>query len=71
MTPKQAEQFNLMWNTLKAIQKDYMTPEKIRKESQKMYGLDFEETIEMAYENIQGLAKEVTSKIRPIKIEKL
>lgn len=52
ITEKQKLQFNLMLNALKKI-KAYQSPEKLRKDSEKDWGLDFEEAIEMAYENIQ------------------
>ena len=42
------------YDTLKIIAKDYMTPSQMRKNRQ--YGLEFEEVLEMAYENIQKLA---------------
>lgn len=38
------------------ISKHYQTPAKLQKNSQKEWGLDFEEAIEMAYTNIQGEA---------------
>ena len=53
ITEKQKQQFNQMLNALKKI-KAYQSPEKLRKDSSKDWGLDFEESIEMAYENIQG-----------------
>ncbi len=70
MTEKQANQFNTMLATLKKIAKDYMTPEQLRKNSERMYGLEFEEFIEMAYGNIQADAANAICKIRPIQIKK-
>lgn len=67
ITERQAEQFNIMLGTLKIIAKEYETPEKLRKDSEKKYGLDFEEAIEMAYENIQNEAKKTIKGIKPIK----
>lgn len=69
ITQKQAEQFNFMLHTLKKISKAYMTPEKLRKQSEKEYGLEFEECIEMAYDNIQSDAANASKGIRPIVID--
>jgi hypothetical protein len=69
MTTKQIEQFNKMYSTLKKISKEYMTPEQLRKKSEKMYGLEFEECIEMVYENIQGDAKYAIQNVRPIPVD--
>lgn len=66
MTDKQIDQFNYMVETLKIITK-YDKPDKIRKNAQKDYGLDYEEALEMAYENIQGEAAFSIRNIRPIK----
>lgn len=57
ITEKQARQFNLMRFCLLTIGKNYQTPAQLRRDSQKEYGIDFEESIEMAYENIQETAK--------------
>ena len=35
----------------------YQTPEQLRRHCEKQYGLEFEEAIQMAYENIQGEAQ--------------
>lgn len=35
----------------------YMTPDQLRRASEKEYGLEFVESLEMAYENIQAEAK--------------
>lgn len=53
------QQIVRMYNALKTIAKDYQTPEQLRKKSEKQYGLDYEEALEMSYENIQTLAKSV------------
>ena len=65
ITEKQKQQFNLMLNTLKRI-KAYQSPEKLRKDSSKDWGLDFEEAIEMAYENIQGEAAFACKNVKPL-----
>jgi hypothetical protein len=51
MNDKQKNQFNVMLRALKAISKDFLTPEQLFKNSQKLYGLDYTEALEMAYEN--------------------
>lgn len=56
ITARQKQQFNLMLNALKKISKGYQTTSQLRKDSEKDWGLDFEEAIEMAYENIQSEA---------------
>lgn len=53
MTSAQKKQFN-------------QTPEKMRRDCKKNYGLDFEETIEMAYENIQEVAKRASKGLKLI-----
>ena len=65
ITEKQKRQFNLMLNALKKI-KAYQSPEKLRKDSSKDWGLDFEEAIEMAYENIQGEAAFACKNVKPL-----
>jgi len=67
ITEKQALQFNKMLNTLWRI-KAYQSPEKLRKNSEKDFGLDFEEAIEMAYENIQSEAINNSKGIKLISI---
>lgn len=67
MTPKQIRQFNQMRHTLLRISKQYMTTKQLRKESEQDFGLGFEEAIEMAYENIQGEAKESVRGVKEIK----
>lgn len=53
ITEKQAAQFNSMVDVLNKISKSYYTPTQLRKNSEKVFGLEFEECIEMTYENIQ------------------
>lgn len=66
MTKKQAQQFNKMLQALRAIAKDYQTPDQIRRNCEKQYGLGYEETLEMSYENIQLTAKIASKGVRPI-----
>lgn len=67
MTPKQKQQFNLMRNALLVIAKDYQTPTQLRKSSDKQYGLDYEEALEMSYENIQNTAAAAVKGIKEAK----
>lgn len=73
ITQKQAEQFNIMLETLRRIagtskNTRYMTPDQLRRDAERNTGLDFEEEIEMAYENMQSDAKQTSSGIKPIKL---
>lgn len=56
--------FKRMYHALKTIAKDYKTPDQLRKSCQYSYGLGYHESLEMAYENIQQLAKEATKGVR-------
>lgn len=69
ITKKQAENYNRMLTALRTISKDYQTPDQIRKSSEKEYGLDFDEAIEYAYDNIQGTAKAACSGVSPLKVD--
>lgn len=64
MTPKQKEQFNQMRNALRRIANDYMTPAQIERD--KEAGLDYEEYLEYAYENIQAEAKRACKGVRAL-----
>ncbi|MGF7026310.1 hypothetical protein [Sphingobacterium sp. HSC-15S19] len=66
ITEKQKAQFNLMLEALKAI-KAYQSPSKLRKESEKDWGLEYEEALEMSYENIQTTATLACKNIKPLK----
>lgn len=68
ITERQANQFNYMLAILKMISKDYQTPAQLRKNSEKEYGLDYEESLEMAYENIQGEAAFAAKGVKPIPV---
>ena len=69
ITKKQAENYNRMLYALRVIGKDYQTSDQLRRDSEKDYGLDFEDAIEMAYDNIQMTAKNGSKGISPLKIE--
>lgn len=53
-----------MYNALKKISKQYMTPQQIYKNSVKIYGVDYEEALEMTYENLQHEASMAIKGIR-------
>jgi hypothetical protein len=54
------------YDALKRIAKDYQTPDQLRRNCQKQYGLRFEECIEMVYENLQfEAASAIKGKRRP------
>lgn len=56
-----------MYDALKTIANGYQTPDQLRRGATKgQYGLCYEETLEMAYENIQQLAKEATRNVRKV-----
>lgn len=66
ITRKQAAQYNMMLASLKRISKQYQTPAQLRRNSEKQYGLGYEETLEMAYENLQTEAANASKGIKPI-----
>lgn len=66
ITARQKQQFNQMLNTLKMISKGYQTTKQLRKDSEKDWGLDFDEAIEMAYENIQLEAAFACKNVKPL-----
>lgn len=68
ITKQQKCQFNLMLESFKRIA-NYQTTEQLRKNSEKEYGLDYEEALEMAYENIKMEAFLSSSKIKLLKID--
>lgn len=67
ITKKQAEQFNYMLSQLKKIAKAYQTPAQLRKSSRDEYGLGYEETLEMAYENLQSEAAMGSRNVKQLK----
>jgi len=60
------QQFERMHRALQAISKHYLSPEKLRKECGRGYGagIEYQEALEMAYENMQSLAKSTLKGIR-------
>lgn len=56
----------IYFDALRHIDRDFMTVEQLRRGSEKLYGLPFHEALEMAYENMQDVAKRtVKGKRRP------
>lgn len=65
MTPKQKQQFNKMLLALRTINQ-YSTIRQLQKDSGTDYGLEYEEALEMAYENIKTEAQFAIKGIKPI-----
>lgn len=54
-----------MRNALKRIAVCYMTPEQLREECERIYGLSYVETLESAYENIMSEATGAIDVVHP------
>lgn len=67
MTPKQRLQFNQMRKALKRIANEYQTPDQLRRNAERDFGLDYEEALEYSYENIQHEAKAASRGVRRVK----
>lgn len=67
MTPLQQKQFNTMRAILIRISKHYMTPEQIRRNSEKSFGLGYEEALEMSYENVKSEASSAVKGVKEFK----
>lgn len=59
-----------LYKALKKISQGYQTPVQLRKNSEKQYGIGYEESLEMAYENLQAEAKEAIKGIRVASLTK-
>lgn len=64
MTKTQQRQFLIMHEALRRIAKEYQTPDQLRKSCEKQYGLSYNESITMAYENLQAEAKQAIKGVR-------
>lgn len=53
-----------LYTSLKLIAKAYQTPAQIRRNSEKQFGLPYEEALEYAYENIQQEARNAIKGVR-------
>ena len=67
MTKTQRDQFNRMRAALLQISKEYQTPAQLFRNGHEQYGLDYTETLEMSYENIQSDAKRAVKGVREAK----
>jgi len=67
MTDKQKQQFNNMRSALILIRRGYETPSQLKKRSGYKYGLDYEEALEMSYENMQCTAGLAVKGVKEIK----
>lgn len=66
MTDLQKQQFNRMRSALIKI-RSYQTPDQIRRNSEDDYGLEYEEALGMAYENMLTEASLAVRGIKEIK----
>lgn len=64
MTDRQRVQFNRMRETLKEIAFGYQSPDAMRRTSEKEFGLQYSDALEMAYENIQTIARDAVKGVR-------
>lgn len=60
---KEQETIIRLYDALRVITK-YQTPDQLRRRSEKMYGLSYEEALEYAYENVQQTAKDAIRGVR-------
>jgi hypothetical protein len=67
MTKTQETQFIRMFTYLREITK-YQTPDQLRRGSRKEYGLEYEEALEFAYENVINTAKQAIKGIKMPKV---
>lgn len=68
MTNKQIQDMRKMHSALSEISQ-YQSPERLRRDSEKDYGLDYTEALEMAYENVIETAKLGKKNVRLPKAE--
>ena len=69
MASKLENDFHQMREALQRIVR-YQSPARLRRDSRKQWGVDFEEALEMAYENIQQEAKDGLKGVRKFRKEK-
>lgn len=58
------QQIIKMYAALERIAKGYQTPDQLRRNSEKDWGVSYEESLEMAYENLQAEAKAAIKGVR-------
>lgn len=56
MTPKEKRDFMQMYHALKVISKDYENSDNVMTYANRRYGLEPEEALAMAYDNMQQVA---------------
>ena len=66
MTTEEKTNYNRLHAMLVKISSDYQTSQEIRESSEDM-GLEYEEALEMAYENIQCEALNIVKNIKRVK----
>jgi hypothetical protein len=69
ITQEQAEQFNQMRSALIKISSGFMPISELEEVAEEEYGLEYLEALEMAYENIQDLARRTAHGTKSIKIK--
>lgn len=68
MTTKQQKDYLQMKEALERI-KSYQSPSELHRNSERDWGLDYEEALEMAYENVLNEAKSGLKGVRGLKEE--
>lgn len=58
------EQQQRMYDTLKRIARGYQTPDQLRRNSERDFGCEFEDALEMSYENLQQEAENAIKGVR-------
>ena len=66
MTSRQMQQFNQMRAALCRIAREYVSPQKLYRDAERLYGITGIEAIEMAYENIQNEARAAVKGVKEI-----
>lgn len=66
ISSKQAAAFNAMLKVLNRIANEYSDPTQLLDRCEVEYGIDYEDALEMAYENIQGEAQAVINHVEPL-----
>lgn len=58
------DQQRRMYDALKRIARGYQTPDQLRRNSERQYGLDYADVLEFAYENMQQDARNAIRGLR-------
>lgn len=66
MNEQQIKQFNRMYLALTRICNEYHDTDSLRENSVQVYGVHYEDALEMAYDNIQTEAADAVNGIEPI-----